>query len=570
MICNIFNTVLIMSFTGSMAFLVFGGLSRMLKTKLSSRHICIAYFIILMIFLYPFSITYNVPVSKEKVPDFINTEERIITYEYISNRSSVNIGADTKKADDNLKKTNNSEPNTLLKYISLMWLLISVYLFAKKIIIYMIFSVKLLKNSEYLKKYRGVRVYSSSELTTPIAVGLFRQKIILPQTVCSDTEEEYILMHEYSHIRRGDIVGKWIAMLAVCVHWFNPFIYVISKIIDEMCEYACDEAVSGKMTECQKKEYMNTILSMISRSVSQSLPLSTKMSDEKRNIRKRFEIISSSHSSGFLKKTMSFSFLCIFTALIFTSCASVGGKFYGDRIPSLKINTGKNKDVLIAETVSDRTNNKDTRKMEESEIEYIISYPEYTDKTEFQYEEKNEYEKNSNSIEDEFVKHDDTEELQQEREMNTISRTDARLTLDEDSMYAGDLRGELHFDSWSFEKMISDLEASQYTLSSGNETNLEDSYVTGTLTYETGNVAKISNVRSDSKGHIEFYMDTGYEQYVEVGFEYDGKKIGGAGIVPGSEKLYYFGGFDPDKTYDITIKSSSGDTWQTTSKYVVY
>lgn len=571
---NLFRTVLVMSLVGSVAFLTIEFLKRMLKGILSSRHICVAYYIILMIFLYPFSINYTSSSVLGHTLNNINNGQSVATYERDMNETSYIISGENEKNHENfmITPTAKIKSDLLMKYISIMWILISTALISKKIILYMIFLRKLIKGSEYIEKYMGISVYSSSYLTTPIAIGLFNQKIFLPQTIDSDLETEYILTHEYKHIRRGDILCKWITMLVVSIHWFNPLIYLLSREFDKTCEYACDEAVANKMTEYQKKEYMNTILSMISKSNCKVLPLSTKMTDEKKNIRKRFEIISSSCSCGTLKKVSSILILTAILFFVFTACASFGGKLYGNKVPSVEINIGREKNKTLEKSDHNQLKREDAMEKDETQINHTVSSDEYTKEEDNETEnikENPSYDKTINSH-NESHNSNDTEEKTEERSKSLISRSDARVTFDEDSLYPGDLRGEMYLDNWSFEKMINDLKSGEYTQGDDSGTNLEKNYVTGTLTYETGNEAKVSNVKSDSKGHIEFYMDTGYEQFVEIGFEHEGKKIGGAGIIPGNEKLYYFGGFDPDKTYDITIKSSSGDTWKTTSKYVVY
>ncbi len=575
MIYDIFNTVLIMSLIGSVSFFVLTVLNPLVKRLWSARYICISYCIILIFFLCPFSITYNRATVLENITKNINMEQgfeisrNILDEELIKTKNVVKTEGEIPTASTDKK----ADLDYLMKYVSQMWILIAVAMFAKKIVLYNFFRKKLTRKSKYLNKYMGIRVYSSSELTTPIALGLFRQRIFLPETVSGDTETKFILMHEYRHIRQGDIICKWVAMIAVCVHWFNPVIYRLSRAIDENCEYACDESVAKKMTKHQKKEYMNIILSMISKSSCQVLPLSTKMADEKKNIKNRFEIISSSCIFGRWRRILSFSFLCIFFALVFSACASFGGKLYGDRIPSFEFNMAKREKESSEKSIE----KKKITQAEKGEpnIEYIISFPEYIGDKDTQSEseklkEEISYDINLNSQDESNFEINDVNETAQEWGKSLVSQDDARVTIDEDSLYPGDLRGEMYLDNWSFDKMINDLEAGEYIQGSEKGTNLEKNYVVGTLTYETGNEAKVLNVKSDSRGHIEFYMDTDYEQFVEIGFEHEGKKIGGAGIVPGSEKLYYFGGFDPDKTYDITIKSSSGDTWQTTSKYVVY
>ena len=48
-----------------------------------------------------------------------------------------------------------------------------------------------------------------------------------------DDEIEYILLHELSHYKRKDILVNYLMIFLQCIHWFNPFIWYLFKIIKE-------------------------------------------------------------------------------------------------------------------------------------------------------------------------------------------------------------------------------------------------------------------------------------------------------------------------------------------------
>ena len=68
-------------------------------------------------------------------------------------------------------------------------------------------------------------VYLADYIDSPFVLGLFRPKIYLPSSL-SEQERGYIILHERHHIRRGDHIMKALAFLALCVHWFNPLVWV--------------------------------------------------------------------------------------------------------------------------------------------------------------------------------------------------------------------------------------------------------------------------------------------------------------------------------------------------------
>ena len=53
----------------------------------------------------------------------------------------------------------------------------------------------------------------------------------------------YVLEHEYVHIRRLDMLTKLIMIAAVCIHWFNPLVWVMYILFNRDLELSCDETV---------------------------------------------------------------------------------------------------------------------------------------------------------------------------------------------------------------------------------------------------------------------------------------------------------------------------------------
>lgn len=53
---------------------------------------------------------------------------------------------------------------------------------------------------------------------------------------------------------------KWLVQVTVCLHWFNPLVYLMSREITKACEFSCDEAVLAKMGEESAQDYGKTLL----------------------------------------------------------------------------------------------------------------------------------------------------------------------------------------------------------------------------------------------------------------------------------------------------------------------
>ena len=67
--------------------------------------------------------------------------------------------------------------------------------------------------------------------------------MVLPAVGLLTADFDYSILHELMHIKRLDMFYKWLVQFAVCVHWFNPFVYLMRKETGRGCELSCDEAV---------------------------------------------------------------------------------------------------------------------------------------------------------------------------------------------------------------------------------------------------------------------------------------------------------------------------------------
>lgn len=78
-------------------------------------------------------------------------------------------------------------------------------------------AVKLHRKLQYAKHAED-NVYEAAGIGTPFVFGVLKPKIYLPAGI-SETERNYILRHEQTHIKRLDHIIKPFAFLVLCVHW---------------------------------------------------------------------------------------------------------------------------------------------------------------------------------------------------------------------------------------------------------------------------------------------------------------------------------------------------------------
>lgn len=107
-------------------------------------------------------------------------------------------------------------------------------------------------------------IYWADYLESPFVMGLVHPKIYLPSTL-GEKELPYILAHEEHHIKRLDHLAKPLAFLALCLHWFNPFVWLSFILFCKDMEMSCDEAVLRQLGEGVRADYAQSLLSLATR-----------------------------------------------------------------------------------------------------------------------------------------------------------------------------------------------------------------------------------------------------------------------------------------------------------------
>jgi len=114
------------------------------------------------------------------------------------------------------------------------------------------------------KIIRPISIRQSSRILSPLTYGVFRPVILTPQKMDWSDEKQlqYILAHEYAHIRRFDTVTKLFLTAALCIHWFNPLVWAMYILSNRDIELSCDEAVVRSFGETIKSSYARILVSM--------------------------------------------------------------------------------------------------------------------------------------------------------------------------------------------------------------------------------------------------------------------------------------------------------------------
>ena len=111
---------------------------------------------------------------------------------------------------------------------------------------------------------RPVEVRTSDRISAPLTYGILRPVILLPEGFdCGDAAQlGYVLTHEWVHIRRFDGLAKLLIAAAACLHWWNPFVWVLSALFNRDLELACDEEVVRRHGVASRAAYARALITL--------------------------------------------------------------------------------------------------------------------------------------------------------------------------------------------------------------------------------------------------------------------------------------------------------------------
>ena len=92
---------------------------------------------------------------------------------------------------------------------------------------------------------RGVRHLVSAEISMPMAAGILRPVILLPESALNWPSHllRAALVHEYAHVARGDLAMLAFARFVTFFHWMNPVSWYALRRMQAEAEMAADDCV---------------------------------------------------------------------------------------------------------------------------------------------------------------------------------------------------------------------------------------------------------------------------------------------------------------------------------------
>lgn len=152
----------------------------------------------------------------------------------------------------------------------------------------------------------------------PMALGLLRPTVFLPEGVEDRGRLEDILRHELTHLRRHDLLYKWFSVAVTSLHWFNPLMPVFRREMARRCELACDEAAAGELSSEARRRYGETLLSLAA-DPPKGLVVTT-LCEEKEHLKERLVDLVNGSKKGPAALALT---LCL--TVLLGGCSMIGG-----------------------------------------------------------------------------------------------------------------------------------------------------------------------------------------------------------------------------------------------------
>ncbi len=164
-----------------------------------------------------------------------------------------------------------------------------------------------------------IEIRQWDQTLAPLTYGCLHPVILLPQKALWDggQELEFILQHEFMHIRHYDGVLKLVMTAVLCMHWFNPLVWIMCRVMNQDIELACDEAVLRSFGEPAKAKYAMALIGMEEKKRI-LLPFYSGFS--KNAIEERISLIMKYKKIKYAKTAVS-SVLVVLVALVFATSA---------------------------------------------------------------------------------------------------------------------------------------------------------------------------------------------------------------------------------------------------------
>lgn len=114
------------------------------------------------------------------------------------------------------------------------------------------------------KLLRSVSIKVSSNISTPVSIGIIRPVILFPKNYNFNNklQLQHILIHECTHIKYFHFILKLVSIIVVSIYWINPFIWLLYFYVEQDMELFCDRRTIKILGESQRESYAISLVDM--------------------------------------------------------------------------------------------------------------------------------------------------------------------------------------------------------------------------------------------------------------------------------------------------------------------
>ena len=350
--------LLSLSVSGALLLLFILGLKPLYRNRFSKRWQYYVWIIVALRFLLPFTPDTTIVGSLFEKFDTAAITNEIPT----SPNVPVPVGTGNSKAEPiqtnrEINDTAMREPFNIYVCLFFIWSALALVLFVRKITVYQGFIQYIKAGNKEVSDIKILNLLSDCEeklnintrvelscnplIASPMLIGFFRPRIILPVGELEDKELSYIFVHELTHYKQRDMFYKWLIQIVVCVHWFNPFVYLLEKEVNKSCELSCDEKVIAVLDDKGKREYGDTLISFLkSNNLYKSSLASVTLTEGAEQLKERLGAI-----MKFRKKSKVITAITAIFTVIVCVCFFVTGAYAAPSVAN-DMKTWKDSEIL--------------------------------------------------------------------------------------------------------------------------------------------------------------------------------------------------------------------------------
>lgn len=110
---------------------------------------------------------------------------------------------------------------------------------------------------------KSLEVYQSENVFSPMLIGFFKQKLIIPDnfdTLYNQEQQSLILQHEICHYSRHDLYWNLLAFTILALFWFHPLVWLAYFRFRCDQELACDHTVLAQQHKASRINYSKALL----------------------------------------------------------------------------------------------------------------------------------------------------------------------------------------------------------------------------------------------------------------------------------------------------------------------